>query len=206
MIFPWIPDTDIYQQINNQILTQSEYIIKYIKWRKWLQKEKEKIYDKNGKIKKDAWILKIRPCPYRLERREVTIYNAFSPIPIKYFIFIVPEAGWIQSPFFPVYGPRFHPGGAIELREDLKDEKVNRNGNQCIYNSCGELLKSIPSAGTADWFSPFFWGAEEHKKQDIIPFELAKDFGEIEEYYNVRPHVWLDEDGKLHINKDIFNE
>ena len=69
-------------------------------------------------------------------------------------------------------------------------------------------MKKVPLGEYDDNYSLkiLIWGAEEHKKQDIIPFELAKDFGEIEEYYNVRPHVWLDEDGKLHINKDIFNE
>ena len=154
------------------------------------------IYD--GNIKDDAWINNITPCPYELKSE---VYK--TPDDFIHTRFIIPE-GWKVGIFFPLYGFKFHPGGAIELREDVKNVNGSKHGNQCIYDKCGRLLTSIGSAGTADWYSPGLFGDKLHNKHDIIPYNLAKSLDRILDYYKVRPHIWLDKYGVKHINFDFY--
>ena len=88
---------------------------------------------------------------------------------------------------FAWVGPRYHPGGAYELRTK-RPSNYGGSGNQCIYDKCGNLITEIPTAGTADKVSPnssMFL----HRNQDVIPFDWAQKLGleYIYLYYEVRP-------------------
>ena len=90
-------------------------------------------------------------------------------------------------------GMRYHPVGRYELRT-RDTSKYEGHGNQCIYDSEGNLIREIPTAGTVDWVGP--GGSKiEHRTADVIQFENAVRIDSacggngkyIRMYYEVRP-------------------
>ena len=112
---------------------------------------------------------------------------------------VIPE-GWKKGYFFFFTKWKYHPGGAIEIRGGGGPGAKNGHGNQCVYDECGKLIKTIPTAGTADWKSPDLFGDKDHNVNDVDPFNLALEFNEVEEYYKVRPSIYADESGNVYVN------
>ncbi|MBR5591538.1 MAG: hypothetical protein IKW38_03240, partial [Kiritimatiellae bacterium] len=95
----------------------------------------------------------------------------------------------------------FHPGGVYELRMAVSSGA----GNQCIYDECGKIVTSIPTAGTADTFSPSEWESPSnwdnvvnHFINDVIPYKCAEKLdlcypnyepSFVERYYMRRPII-----------------
>lgn len=76
----------------------------------------------------------------------------------------------------------YHPGASYDLRHP--------SGSQCMYDSDGKLLTSIPAAGTAD-ASPI---GENHGEADVEPYKCAAYLDQVwntdiyvKKYYEVRP-------------------
>lgn len=71
-------------------------------------------------------------------------------------------------------------------------------GNQCIYDKCGKLMTTIPTAGTADKCSPES-PIGKHGEFDVYPYDVATELDASclkdgdpplkyqTMYYNVRP-------------------
>ena len=91
--------------------------------------------------------------------------------------------------------------GCFVCRVTSKTAKVNK-GSQWgltplvrIYDEKGYLMTNIPSAGTADLSSPSFGNIGDHRKNDVNPYDLARQIdstcggnGEyVAKYYEVRP-------------------
>ena len=89
-----------------------------------------------------------------------------------------------------------HPGGWYELRVVT----TTGIGNQCVYDKCGNIMTSIPAAGSADRSSPKEWWNLErlinHYRFDVTPYKWAIQLDEcypktvptfIEQYYMRRP-------------------
>ncbi len=81
----------------------------------------------------------------------------------------------------------FHPNGVFEMRT-----KATGRGNQCIYDKDGVIMRNIPSAGTADLYSPNGGGFTQHQEHDVKTFNLAKKLGRIRDYYSVR-EIWTEQ-------------
>jgi hypothetical protein len=78
----------------------------------------------------------------------------------------------------------FHgPKAKFELRSW---PSPNGHGNQCTYDRSGNLIRSAPDAGSADYYSPngSLWS---HWAHDVHPFSIAARLGRIDDYYDVRP-------------------
>ncbi len=78
----------------------------------------------------------------------------------------------------------FHgPKAQFELRSW---PSPNGYGNQCMYDQSGNLIRTAPDAGSADYYSPngSLWG---HWAHDVHPYTIAEKIGRIDDYYNVRP-------------------
>lgn len=169
------------------------------KFMEWYAEERRKIYDKDQNIKNDAWITRLEACPYRLIRKK--------ECGLFFDQFIIPD-GWEIGLFFPLYRSSKHPGGYIEIRKKSEDNNGIMHSNQCIYDKNGELLKLIPpdgySAGTADWYSPSLWHFIMHYIHDVRPFDWAKDIKMLDKYYEVRPHIWFDENERIRINNNFL--
>lgn len=195
--FPFPTPGDIAPQRAAQENAAKERQKRYQKWRDWLKKEKKKIYDEDGNIKDDAWINGLTPCPPKLPK----VYN-YNPglTPGGYSQTYGTPPGWSSGIWFPFTRDKYHPGGQYEIRGGGGPAAAAGHGNQCIYDKCGNLITSRPTAGTADWNSPGFFGSSEHMDNDVYPYDWAKEFGEEEEYYEARPHVWQDSDGNVYVN------
>ncbi len=81
----------------------------------------------------------------------------------------------------------FHGGATMDLRTK-GSHKSHPRGNQCVYDKCGKLITEIPSAGTADYYSPnSIFAYPNHITHDVVPFNLASELGRESDYYSVRP-------------------
>ncbi len=85
---------------------------------------------------------------------------------------------------------RYHKGAVMDLRtkknEQNKKQQNYSYGNQCVYDECGKLITEIPSAGTADYYSPNN-DRSNHYQHDVKPFEMAEKLNRVKDYYSVRP-------------------
>ncbi len=146
---------------------------------KWYINEYNKIYDEKGNILPDAWILELTPCPPKYDNYDKNNW----------------EASGIE---FALVGPLYHPGGKYELRS--KNPTKNGHGNQCVYDKCGNLILTLGTAGTADYFTPN-GQFDKHQIYDVDPFNIinllsllginVKEY--LKKYYKVRPHIYIDE-------------
>jgi RHS repeat-associated protein len=80
---------------------------------------------------------------------------------------------------------RFHPGSAFEMRTK---GKLGPHGNQCTYDESGMLITTLPSAGSADLYSPSS-DFIKHQAHDVRPYKLAEKLGRTTDYFSVRP-IW----------------
>jgi integrase/recombinase XerD len=84
----------------------------------------------------------------------------------------------------PTKAPITHPGGVWEIRSIPSPD---RHANQCIYDALGNVMRSQPAAGTADFVtSDDLVG---HTLHDYFTYELAKRVNGVSEYYSVRPII-----------------
>jgi RHS repeat-associated protein len=100
-------------------------------------------------------------------------------------IYTDPDSAWNPTHKFfitELWGS-YHDGGHYEIRT-----KSGKHGNQCIYDSDGNLITKIPTAGSADKVSPNSTEGS-HMNEDVYPFDWAKVLGEayIRLYFEVRP-------------------
>ena len=59
-----------------------------------------------------------------------------------------------------------------------------------VYDNKGEIMTSIPAAGSADLYCPNNPGGfSKHQDHDVATYKLAKKINRISDYYRVRP-VW----------------
>ena len=131
-----------------------------------------------------TWTTSLKPCP-----KEIKCISGK---------FVTPDPTiWTLS----VANESYHPGGTYELRMST----CSGAGNQCIYDKCGKIITSIPSAGTADfsspreWYNPFNWDdVLGHYLDDVIPYEWAEELDVcypnstptfVEQYYMRRPII-----------------
>jgi hypothetical protein len=117
-----------------------------------------------------GWINKLPDCPCKLE-----ISNGEPKSPDKNFT--GPD---------PILKQFLHPGAKWELR--------SKEGQQCCYDSKGNLLTRGYGAGTADKESPASKAnAPFHFKSDVLPFFIAyyldgnKHGNHVDQYIDVRP-------------------
>ena len=83
----------------------------------------------------------------------------------------------------------FHPGAEFEIRT-LGGVKGVPQGNQCTYDSQGDIITSIPAAGSADYYGPNNPGCfGKHQDHDVATYKLAKRVNRIPDYFSVRP-IW----------------
>ena len=89
---------------------------------------------------------------------------------------------------------KFHPGGSYELRSK---PSPNGHGSQCIYDECCKLIRSIPTAGSADRTSPNV-SILDHRRDDVNPYNWAIELDEcfpglkpsfVERYFQRRPSM-----------------
>ena len=96
----------------------------------------------------------------------------------------------------------FHPGAEYEIRT-----KANGAGQQATYDNEGNIITSLPGAGTADRFLPKLGSYLNHASHDIAPFNLAVDLdggdsgtfspnniivgSNVRKYYEVRPMPFI---------------
>jgi len=85
---------------------------------------------------------------------------------------------------------KYHPGGTFEMRTS-SSASGSPHGNQCVYDSKGNLLTAVPAAGSADLYSPTrgLGNFLKHQSHDVETYDLARRLARIAEYYSVRP-VW----------------
>jgi len=81
----------------------------------------------------------------------------------------------------------FHEGAVYEIRS-MKNEAGSPHGNQCTYDSKGNLIKDIPAAGSADLYGPNN-DFSKHQHHDVGTYNLAHKLGRVKDYYSVRP-IW----------------
>lgn len=79
---------------------------------------------------------------------------------------------------------KYHPGAEYETRS-----KTTPGGhtNQCTYDRRGNVLSTIPAAGSADLKAGGFNTG--HYFHDVDPFYMARDLERLEDYYSVRPII-----------------
>ena len=84
----------------------------------------------------------------------------------------------------PTSAPITHPGGVWEIRSK---PTADRHANQCIYDASGDVMRSQPAAGTADFVtSDDLIG---HTFHDYFTYELSKRVNNVSDYYSVRPII-----------------
>jgi len=95
-------------------------------------------------------------------------------------------------------------GNAYEMRSKPTGKGC---GNQCIYDDKGDVVRTIPTAGTADRVAPSGGYSKGHITEDVDTFTLAVELdggrigwftaiseqlestNNIQKYYNVRPII-----------------
>lgn len=84
----------------------------------------------------------------------------------------------------------FHPGSKYEIRT-VKGAPGAPHGNQCTYDRSGDLITTIPAAGTADLYGPNNGreGFENHQTHDVATYRLAARLDREDDYYTYRP-IW----------------
>ena len=196
-----------HREISEQLLIQ-----KLINdFEQWYLNAYNEIYDDNGNIKDDSWILKLTPCPYKIDVKHQTVKMITSAgVIYLYETYLGYDRNeWNEGVFFPFTRDTYHPGGVYELRSR---NPIDGHGNQCVYDSCGNILFSKPGAGSADYSVPELPWPTKHRENDVIPYNIIiylkkkgiKVDAMIEKYYNVRPSIYYGEDGKRRINSVIF--
>ena len=81
---------------------------------------------------------------------------------------------------------KFHPGGHWSTRSNRATS--GGHGNQCIYDSGGNLIMLPPAAGSADRHSPTTAsGVANRYFHDVAPYNRAVSLGRISSYFSVRP-------------------
>ncbi len=79
----------------------------------------------------------------------------------------------------------FHPGAKFELRT-IRGVTGAPHGNQCTYDCDGNLIRSIPAAGSVDLYGPNNdFGS--HQDHDVATYKLAEKLGRVSDYYSRRP-------------------
>lgn len=95
---------------------------------------------------------------------------------------------------------KYHPGGAYEMRST---PTASGHGNQCVYDSDGNLIEGDNfAAGSADFVAPAGKISKGHIKHDVDPFHDANlgDTGSkypepgsmtsnVQKYYELRPQL-----------------
>ena len=77
-----------------------------------------------------------------------------------------------------------HPGAVFEMRSKPTG---GGHANQCTYDGDGNILITVPAAGSADFVSH---GANSgHFLHDLRPWWLAKNLNRRDDYYEVRPVI-----------------
>jgi hypothetical protein len=151
--------------------------------------------------KKDlSWTDEIPACPCSIlcTKTETCWAGARDPTPIEFERSYIcnpnsrewsgPSSAWnVFNQFFwtELWGS-YHDGGNYELRSI-----TGKHGNQCVYDSSGDLMSTPPAAGSADKCAPNgpdgdFGG---HQENDVEPHTLAAELGQeyIDLYHEVRP-------------------
>ena len=146
-----------------------------------------------------SWTKELLPCPAELKLRKTiliiqTVPNATqlerisceNPDPEKWDL--------TKSVQFWLITQKFHPGGSYELRSK---PSPNGHGSQCIYDECCKLIRSIPTAGSADRTSPNV-SILDHRRDDVNPYNWAIELDEcfpglkpsfVERYFQRRPSM-----------------
>lgn len=146
-----------------------------------------------------SWTKELLPCPAELKLRKTiliiqTVPNATqlerisceNPDPEKWDL--------TKGVQFWLITQKFHPGGSYELRSK---PSPNGHGSQCIYDECCKLIRSIPTAGSADRTSPNV-SILDHRRDDVNPYNWAIELDEcfpglkpsfVERYFQRRPSM-----------------
>jgi hypothetical protein len=154
----------------------------------WLDKEKK---EGNG------WTKDLPDCPPNLPSFTPALPPHVSGTPQPHFSSPDPKV-W-SEPHDPNAWRDYHPGAEYGIRTNTPG---GLPGNQCTYDSDGNLIRGGPGAGTADKSSPGsgpydtghnLFSANGHMAQDVKPYDnaLCADGGKpgsnVNEYLKVRP-------------------
>ncbi len=139
----------------------------------WLELEKENIADR--------WWEQLDRCPKKL----CILADRKAKNPDSK-IWTDPNPGPIDKRILA----EFHPGAVYEIRS-IGTAKGGPHGNQCTYNTSGDLLTRPLAAGSADFFAPkrSILNRQLHFSHDVQTFNLSRKLGLIAPYYLARP-VW----------------
>jgi hypothetical protein len=149
-----------------------------------------------------TWLPLLKPCPCSLGCTGTFDFPEtgcqglrWHRVRRKYKICPYLPDGFVRMTF-PNWG-NHHPGTTYELRENTCENRGNScsPGNQCTYDSDGNLLTTLPSAGTADRYSGGCGTLfnSPHVSGDVDPYECAKKLDRryglrlVNFYYKVRP-------------------
>ena len=69
--------------------------------------------------------------------------------------------GWAEA--------SLHPGAYYSMRS----KTINGHSNQCIYDKNGDLMTTLPSAGSVDYRAPGAFSG--HRPHDVTPVQLANE-------------------------------
>jgi len=137
------------------------------------------------------------PCSIMCSVTKTCWSGSRDPTPITYVtseicnpdsdIWSSPSSAWnIFNRFYwtELWGS-YHDGGHYEIRTLPRNH--NGHGNQCIYNSDGDLITTTPTAGTADKAAP--GSGNGHHEHDVAPYECTQSLGDeyVDKYFEVRP-------------------
>lgn len=137
-----------------------------------------------------SWVNKLPACPCSIncfQERWYYCRGRLTSYENKKWICDEPPPGfswggigfWLSEFFWD-----YHGGGRYELRS-------MPGGTQCIYDAEGELMSTIPDAGSADRYPP---PTGNHREGDVFPFDCARCLDEVHrtqnfvrKYYQARP-------------------
>ena len=161
-----------------------------------LRKKFEEWFDKNEDM---SWTKELLPCPAALNLRKTVLIIQTVPNATQLEKISCenpdPEKWDLTNNFqFWLITQKFHPGGSYELRSK---PSPNGHGSQCIYDECCKLIRSIPTAGSADRTSPSV-SIPSHRRDDVAPYNWAVELDEcfpghkpsfVERYFQRRPSM-----------------